>query len=342
MRERGVDAVAMEVSSHALVLGRVDGCVFDVAVFTNLGRGPPGLPRRHGGLLRGQGAAVHAGAGQRGRRQRRRRVRALGWPPSRVTCRPLTYAVRPRRRLAGRRRRGGGRLARRSTLRGPGRAERIAASVAAARRVQRGQRRSPRSPPLAAAGLDAAGRRRRGRAVPGVPGRMERVDGRARRFLAVVDYAHKPDAVDGAPCGALRPVTAGPAASSCSAPAATATRASAPLMGAAAARLADVVVVTDDNPRSEDPAAIRAAMLAGRRAVRRTSAAGRRVRATGARGDRARARARRGPGDTVLVAGQGPRAGPGDRRARSCPSTTGRSLAGAPRSRPQGRGRDRR
>ena len=36
MRERGVDAVTMEVSSHALVLGRVDGCVFDVAVFNNL------------------------------------------------------------------------------------------------------------------------------------------------------------------------------------------------------------------------------------------------------------------------------------------------------------------
>ncbi|WP_267900739.1 Mur ligase family protein, partial [Micromonospora craterilacus] len=36
MREDGVEAVAMEVSSHALVLGRVDGCVFDIAVFTNL------------------------------------------------------------------------------------------------------------------------------------------------------------------------------------------------------------------------------------------------------------------------------------------------------------------
>ena len=36
MRERGVTAVAMEVSSHALALGRVDGTTFDVAVFTNL------------------------------------------------------------------------------------------------------------------------------------------------------------------------------------------------------------------------------------------------------------------------------------------------------------------
>src|SRR5688500_9000067 len=38
MRERGVEVCAMEVSSHALVLGRVDGVVFDVAVFLNLGR----------------------------------------------------------------------------------------------------------------------------------------------------------------------------------------------------------------------------------------------------------------------------------------------------------------
>ena len=38
MVERGVEACAMEVSSHALVMGRVDGVVFDVAVFLNLGR----------------------------------------------------------------------------------------------------------------------------------------------------------------------------------------------------------------------------------------------------------------------------------------------------------------
>ena len=46
MRAAGVGAVAMEVSSHAMVQHRVDGVVFDVAVFTNLSAGPPGLPRR--------------------------------------------------------------------------------------------------------------------------------------------------------------------------------------------------------------------------------------------------------------------------------------------------------
>ena len=67
-------------------------------------------------------------------------------------------------------------------------------------------------------------------------------------------------------------------------------------MGAVAARLADLVIVTDDNPRSEDPAAIRAAILAARRA--RPRSAGRReaIRA---------AIAEAGPGDIVLLAGKG-------------------------------------
>ena len=78
-----------------------------------------------------------------------------------------------------------------------------------------------------------------------------------------------------------------------------------PLMGEAAARGADVVVVTDDNPRSEDPAAIRAAVLEGA-PVRRPG-----QRRRGARGGGPRARrsptpcAGRGGGGVVLVAGKG-------------------------------------
>jgi UDP-N-acetylmuramoyl-L-alanyl-D-glutamate--2,6-diaminopimelate ligase len=72
-------------------------------------------------------------------------------------------------------------------------------------------------------------------------------------------------------------------------------------MGRAAAEGSDVVVVTDDNPRSEDPAAIRAAVLAGARAAGRAE-----VREVG---DRRRAIAAAvalaGPGDAVLVAGKG-------------------------------------
>jgi UDP-N-acetylmuramoyl-L-alanyl-D-glutamate--2,6-diaminopimelate ligase len=81
-------------------------------------------------------------------------------------------------------------------------------------------------------------------------------------------------------------------------------RAKRPVMGRVAAELADVLVVTDDNPRSEDPAAIRAEMLAGARAVPAGQAAEIRE-----EGDRRRAIglaiALAQPGDTVLVAGKG-------------------------------------
>jgi UDP-N-acetylmuramoyl-L-alanyl-D-glutamate--2,6-diaminopimelate ligase len=74
-----------------------------------------------------------------------------------------------------------------------------------------------------------------------------------------------------------------------------------PLMGAVAARLADVVVVTDDNPRGEDPAEIRAELLAGARGVGTAEVV--------EIGDRAEAIAdavgRARPGDTVVVAGKG-------------------------------------
>ena len=74
-----------------------------------------------------------------------------------------------------------------------------------------------------------------------------------------------------------------------------------PIMGEIAARLADVLVVTDDNPRTEDPAAIRAAVLAGtdRRPRRGASRS-----ATGAPRSARRVRRAR-PGDIVLVAGKG-------------------------------------
>jgi UDP-N-acetylmuramoyl-L-alanyl-D-glutamate--2,6-diaminopimelate ligase len=75
-------------------------------------------------------------------------------------------------------------------------------------------------------------------------------------------------------------------------------------MGEIAARDADLLIVTDDNPRSEDPATIRAAMLAGARAVPAAERAG--VQEIGSRADAiAAAVAAARPGDTVLVAGKG-------------------------------------
>src|SRR5437763_10017523 len=97
-------------------------------------------------------------------------------------------------------------------------------------------------------------------ACPGVPGRLERVD-RGQDSTVLVDYSHKPGAVE-AVLRALRPVTGGRLAIvlGCGGDRDSAKR---PLMGAAAARLADLAILTSDNPRSEDPLAIPAEMLDG-------------------------------------------------------------------------------
>ena len=92
-----------------------------------------------------------------------------------------------------------------------------------------------------------------------VPGRLEQID-RGQDFLALVDYAHKPGALQ----DVLRTCVAGTAGWPwCSVPAAIATRANGRRWARVAAELADLVVVTDDNPRSEDPAAIRREILSG-------------------------------------------------------------------------------
>ena len=119
---------------------------------------------------------------------------------------------------------------------------------------------------LAMACIDALGRdvQQAADALAGVvvPGRMERVDA-GQDFLAVVDYAHKPaalaavlDAISDGLTGRLIVVVGAGGDRD------TGKR---PVMGAEAATRADLLIVTDDNPRSEEPAAIRAAVLAGAR-----------------------------------------------------------------------------
>ncbi len=131
------------------------------------------------------------------------------------------------------------------------------------------------------------------RRLSGAPGRLERVAEKDGAPI-FVDYAHKPDAVTAA-LGALRPAVPGRLVCVIGA-GGDRDPGKRPLMGAAAAAIADVVIVTDDNPRSEDPAAIRRAVLDG---------------APGAVeiGDRAAA-IRAGidmlaPGDALVVAGKG-------------------------------------
>ena len=96
--------------------------------------------------------------------------------------------------------------------------------------------------------------------LEGAPGRLQLV-GRRGSAPVFVDYAHKPDALDKV-LETLRPLTAHTltVVFGCGGDRDQGKR---PLMGEIAARLADIVIVTDDNPRSEAPAAIRRAILEG-------------------------------------------------------------------------------
>jgi UDP-N-acetylmuramoyl-L-alanyl-D-glutamate--2,6-diaminopimelate ligase len=133
-----------------------------------------------------------------------------------------------------------------------------------------------------------------------VRGRMQLAARRENGASVFVDYAHTPDAVQTA-LKALRPHVIGRIVAIVGA-GGDRDRSKRPLMGAAAARNADMVIVTDDNPRSEDPASIRAAVLAGVR-----EAGGGEI--VSEVGDRAEAILRGvdalGPGDALLICGKG-------------------------------------
>ena len=96
--------------------------------------------------------------------------------------------------------------------------------------------------------------------LKGAPGRLQRIGAGPLGGEAYVDYAHTPDGLETV-LKALRPHTAGRLIVVFGA-GGDRDRAKRPLMGEAAARLSDIAIVTDDNPRSEDPATIRAAILA--------------------------------------------------------------------------------
>jgi UDP-N-acetylmuramoyl-L-alanyl-D-glutamate--2,6-diaminopimelate ligase len=143
--------------------------------------------------------------------------------------------------------------------------------------------------------------------LEGAPGRLELV-GRCKNAPVFVDYAHKPDALEKT-LGALRPLVRGKlvVVFGCGGDRDPGKR---PMMGEIAARLADAVIVTDDNPRSEDPASIRRAILAG--AANRPN-----VREIGDRATAiAAAVAELESGDVLLIAGKGHETGQivGDRR----------------------------
>ncbi|MGA5563278.1 UDP-N-acetylmuramoyl-L-alanyl-D-glutamate--2,6-diaminopimelate ligase [Streptomyces platensis] len=299
MRERGVRALAMEVSSHALVLGRVDGCVFDVAIFNNLS---PEHMEFHSGMedyfqakaqlftkARSRAGVVNLDD-EYGKR--------LAEGESEVPVTTFSAEGHPDAdwRAADVE---VGTLGSTFTVHGPdGVTLRAASPIAGPFNVANALAAIVS---LVVAGIDAQTAADGVAAVPGVPGRLERIDA-GQPYLAVVDYAHKTDAVESV-LRALRKVTDGKlhAVLGCGGDRDPHKRAP---MGAAVARLADTAVLTSDNPRGEDPLAILATMLAGAAEVpihERGTVLVEEERAVAI----AAAVARAEPGDTVIVAGKG-------------------------------------
>ncbi len=136
------------------------------------------------------------------------------------------------------------------------------------------------------------------RGLRGVPGRLEEIPGHPSGARIYVDYAHTPDALANA-LGALEGSTSGRLAVvfGCGG---DRDREKRPLMGAVAARHADDVIVTDDNPRTEDAAAIRRAILAAAPGAREVGDRRRAIRA---------AVASLRAGDALLIAGKGHESG---------------------------------
>lgn len=299
MLERGVSVVAMEVSSHALALGRVSGTAFAVGAFTNLSQDHldyhhdmeeyfrakrllfDGRAERHvididnpyGARLAAEHpeALTVSGSGDP----------AASWSVTGV--RTSTTGVQH------------------VTLRGPAgsgsepRLITLDLALPGAFNVSNAA--------MAMACIDALGRdvQPAADALTGVvvPGRMERVDG-GQDFMAVVDYAHKPAAL-AAVLDAIREGLAGRLIVVVGAGGNRDTG-KRPVMGAEAALRADLLIVTDDNPRSERPAEIRAQVLAGARTAGGTGSIleiGDRRAAIRAAVEAASA------GDAVIIAGKG-------------------------------------
>ena len=258
-QRRGARVAAMEVSSHGLDQSRVAGIKYDVAVFTNLTRDHLDY---HGTMdayaeakyrlftARGLKAAVVNVDDEWGARFAPR-LRGTGLDV-------ITFGTRPEARLA---------------------ASNVGLTEAGVRfRVTSEWGRGDVAVPvlgafnvsnllavlgaLLASGIAFDEALRALATLQPVPGRLERLGG-GERPLAVIDYAHTPDALEKA-LEALRPIVAAEhkliCVFGCGGDRDVGKR---PIMGSTAARLADHVIVTSDNPRSEDPARIIAQVLDG-------------------------------------------------------------------------------
>jgi UDP-N-acetylmuramoyl-L-alanyl-D-glutamate--2,6-diaminopimelate ligase len=295
-RDRGAKAVAMEVSSHGLAQARVGAVHFDAAVFTNLSRdhldfhgdmqayaaAKASLFERSDVRLRvfntddAFGAELASRPAFAGRIACSRLGRMAGGEGGFVFARDLQWGAQGTRFELDS---SFGPASIRTPLLGEFNVDNLLAVLA----VLMGSGIAPRAAAEAVQALSAP------------PGRLETFV-REGRATAVVDYAHTPDALDKA-LAVLRRHCAGRliVVFGCGG---DRDRGKRPQMGAVAARRADAIVLTDDNPRGEDGAAIIADISAGLGAARATVI---RDRAAAI----AHALAHATGGDVVLVAGKG-------------------------------------
>ncbi|MFC7548453.1 UDP-N-acetylmuramoyl-L-alanyl-D-glutamate--2,6-diaminopimelate ligase [Plantactinospora sp. GCM10030261] len=293
-RERGVTAVVMEVSSHALAMGRVGGVRFTVGGYTNFGSDHLDFHADEADYFAAK-AMLFDG---------RCAVEVLNHddPALRPLRRPATVTYS----AAGDAEATwwatdvtGSGFAQRFVAHGPGGVELPAGVTLPGRHNVANALLAIAA--LVGAGIDPGTAVRGVAACPGVPGRLELVD-TGGPVRGVVDYAHKPDAIV-AVLAALRGVVDDGRRVICVVGAGgDRDRGKRPVMGSAAAEGADLVVITDDNPRTEDAAVIRAEVRAG---AERAGGADRLVEVAGRRAAIEEAVRRAAPGDIVAVLGKG-------------------------------------
>jgi UDP-N-acetylmuramoyl-L-alanyl-D-glutamate--2,6-diaminopimelate ligase len=322
----GVEHVALEASSHGLAQRRLDGISARAAAFTNLTRDHLDYHRDMDAyraakdrlfttlLAPGAAAVLNADSEEYPRlaalcQDRGHPVVAYGADPAAalhfIACRPSDGGQHLVVEVEGRRHE--------LRLPLPGAFQAMNALCALGLAIATGAPAAAATPAL--------------ERLSGVPGRMQKVAETPAGGTVIVDYAHTPDAL-ATVLAALRPHARGRLLALFGA-GGDRDPGKRPLMGAAAARIADLVYVTDDNPRSEPPAAIRRAVLAGAPGA---------IEIGGRREAIAAAIAELRAGDILVVAGKGHETGQivGDRTlpfddaeiaraaARSLPLPTGR------------------
>ncbi|MDR0365452.1 MAG: UDP-N-acetylmuramoyl-L-alanyl-D-glutamate--2,6-diaminopimelate ligase [Bifidobacteriaceae bacterium] len=292
MVERGVRALVMEVSSHALDLHRVDGFIFDLMAFTNLTRDHLDYHRTMEDYFAAKAKAFTAAHAALGLVDVDTPWGARLATEATIPVETLSHEAGADwfyQQVSGAQLRG----AERFELSRDGGVP-LAAEVA----IPGSYNVANAALALASAiilGVDPAQAAKAVAGVRSVPGRMEPVSGPPGSPYVVVDYAHAPESVARV-LQALRPHTAGRLIAVLGA-GGERDHGKRQLMGAAAAKVADLVFVTDDNPRGEDPAMIRSAVLSG---------AGPNVREIADRGHAiGQAIAGTGPADTVVILGKG-------------------------------------